>query len=65
MEDAKITHSASWIALMLTYLLGDVLRIYSSDFKPRETGGMKISQDQWLMALLPFTEKKDPAPVLV
>jgi len=51
-------------ALKLTYLLGDVLRIYSSDFKPRETGGMKISQDQWLMALFPFTEK-NPAPVLV
>ena len=33
---------------MLTYLLGDVLRIYSGDFKPGEIGGMKISQDQWL-----------------
>ena len=44
----KIILSASWVALMLTYLLGDVLRIYSGDFKAGEIGGMKISQDQWL-----------------
>src|SRR5205807_8603389 len=48
MEDVKIILSASWVALMLTYLLGDVLRIYSGDFKAGEIGGMKISQDQWL-----------------
>jgi len=48
MEDVKIILSTSWVALMLTYLLGDVLRIYSGDFKPGEIGGMKISQDQWL-----------------
>jgi hypothetical protein len=48
MEDVKIILSASWIALMLTYLLGDVLRIYSGDYKPGEIGGMKISQDKWL-----------------
>ena len=29
MERIKITLSALWIALMLTYLLGDVLRIFS------------------------------------
>jgi hypothetical protein len=23
-----------WVALMLTYLLGDVLRIFAGDFKP-------------------------------
>src|SRR6266851_8342286 len=34
MEDVKIILSATWVALMLTYLLGDVLRIYASDFKP-------------------------------
>src|SRR5437899_3239509 len=48
MEDVKIILSASWVALMLTYLLGDVLRIYSGDFKAGEIRGMKISQDQWL-----------------
>ncbi len=40
--------AASWVALMLTYLLGDVLRIYSGDFKAGEIGGMKITQNQWL-----------------
>lgn len=29
MEEMKIQLSALWIALMLTYLLGDVLRIFS------------------------------------
>ncbi len=36
------------VALMLTYLLGDVLRIYSGDFKSGEFGGMKITQNLWL-----------------
>jgi hypothetical protein len=45
MEDVKIILSASWVALMLTYLLGDVLRIYSGDFKAGEIGGMKITQN--------------------
>lgn len=31
MEDVQIKVSALWIPLMLTYLLGDVLRIYSGD----------------------------------
>jgi len=48
MEDVKIILSASWVALMLTYLLGDVLRIYSGDYKAGEIRGMKISQDKWL-----------------
>jgi hypothetical protein len=33
MEDVQIKLSALWAALMLTYLLGDVLRIFSGDFK--------------------------------
>ena len=32
MEDTRIILSGIWIALMLTYLLGDVLRIFSGDF---------------------------------
>jgi hypothetical protein len=35
MVDMPITLSALWIALMLTYLLGDVLRIYSGDIAAR------------------------------
>ena len=53
MEDIQIKLSALWVALMLTYLLGDVLRIFSGDFKPGEIGGMQISQNMYLgMAVL-------------
>ena len=48
MENVQIKLSALWVALMLTYLLGDVLRIFSGDFKAGEIGGMKISQGMWL-----------------
>jgi hypothetical protein len=44
LDDVKIILSASWIAVMLTYLLGDVLRIYAGEFKPGEMGGRKITQ---------------------
>ena len=45
MEDVRIILSASWVALMLTYLLGDVLRIYAGDFKPGEIGGRPATQN--------------------
>jgi hypothetical protein len=48
MEDVQIILAASWVALMLTYLLGDVLRIYSGDFKAGEIAGMKMTQNRWL-----------------
>ncbi len=47
MEDVQIKLSALWVALMLTYLLGDVLRIYSGDFKAGEIGGKQITQGMW------------------
>jgi hypothetical protein len=38
---------------MLVYLLGDVLRIFSGDFKAGEIGGMQLSQALYLgMAIL-------------
>ncbi len=49
MENARITLSALWIALMLTYLLGDVLRIFSGDFKAGEIGGIQITQIMWFV----------------
>ncbi len=53
MEDVRIILSATWVALMLTYLLGDVLRIYAGDFKPGEIAGKKITQNLLLgMAIL-------------
>lgn len=48
MEDVKIQLSALWAALVLTYLLGDVLRIFSGDFKPGEIGGQRVTQEQYL-----------------
>ncbi len=51
MEDVQIKLSALWVAVMLTYLLGDVLRIFSGDFKAGEmgsTGGMKLTQPMML-----------------
>lgn len=48
MEDVRILLSALWIAVVLTYLLGDVLRIFAGDFKPGEIGGRRMSQLQWL-----------------
>jgi hypothetical protein len=48
MIDVRIILSGLWVALMLTSFLGDVLRIFSGDFKPGEIGGMQISQGMWL-----------------
>ena len=51
MEDIQIKLSALWIVTMLTYLLGDVLRIFSGDFKAGEmgsAGGMKLTQTMML-----------------
>lgn len=51
MEEVKIRLSAIWAALMLTYLLGDVLRIFSGDFvagEIGEMGGMEITQEMYL-----------------
>jgi len=48
LDTVKIQLSALWIALMLTYLLGDVLRIFSGDFKAGEIGGVQVTQAMWL-----------------
>ena len=58
MLDTRIILSASWFALMLTYLLGDVLRIFSGDY---QMGGMgkqlaKFTQPVWMgIAILMVT----------
>ena len=44
MEDAQIILSGLWVSLMLTYLLGDVLRIFAGDFKAGEIEGKKMTQ---------------------
>ena len=47
MLDTRIILSGLWVAIMLTYLLGDVLRIFSGDFKAM--GGMQdVSKGMFL-----------------
>jgi hypothetical protein len=46
--EARLKLSALWVALVLTYLLGDVLRIFSGDFVAGEVGGMQVSQALYL-----------------
>ena len=48
MDDVQIKLSALWVALMFTYLLGDVLRIVSGDVKAGEIFGKQMSQGLWL-----------------
>ena len=48
MEAIRIKLSALWVALMLTYLLGDVLRIFSGDFQAGEMEGVQVSQEVYL-----------------
>ena len=46
MLDTRIILSGVWVALMLTYLLGDVLRIYSGDVARMQN--MQFTQGMWL-----------------
>ena len=48
MEDVRIILSGLWVATMLVYLLGDVLRIFSGDIVAGEMQGMKVTQTMWL-----------------
>ena len=48
MVDVKITLSFIWVALMLTYLLGDVMRIFAGDFEPGKLEGKPMSQKVYL-----------------
>lgn len=48
MSDIQIKLAFLWVAVMLTYLLGDVIRIFAGDTVPGEIEGMKLSQVHWL-----------------
>jgi hypothetical protein len=47
-EAVRLKLSALWVSLMLTYLLGDVLRIFSGDFDAGEVVGMQASPALYL-----------------
>ncbi len=48
MEEVRLKLSTLWVSLMLTYLLGDVLRIFSGDFVAGELDGMQVTQAMYL-----------------
>jgi hypothetical protein len=48
MADVRIILSGLWVAVMLTYLLGDVLRLMAGDVTPGEIEGRKAGQGIWL-----------------
>ena len=52
MIDTRIILSGIWVSLMLTYLLGDVLRIFAGDFVAGEMQGMTASPWMWIAAAL-------------
>ena len=50
MVDTRITLAGLWIAVMLTYLLGDVLRIFAGDSEAGKiAGGFQPTQAMWLL----------------
>jgi hypothetical protein len=50
MVDTRIILSGLWVATMLTYLLGDVLRIFAGDFESGKiAGGFQPTQGMWLL----------------
>lgn len=49
LENSRIIIAGLWISLMLTYLLGDVLRIFAGDFEAGKIDGVPQSQGMWLL----------------
>jgi hypothetical protein len=52
MLETRVTLSALWAAVMLTFLLGDVLRIFAGDFVTGEMNGKPVGRGIWLVAAL-------------
>ena len=46
--DTRIILAGLWVATMLTYLWGDVLRIFAGDAEPGKIMGRQASQGMWL-----------------
>lgn len=47
METVRVYLAGIWVALMLSYLLGDVLRIFSGDF-PQKMNTQQFTNPMWL-----------------
>jgi hypothetical protein len=50
MDKTKLTLSIIWIATMLVYLLGDVMRIFAGDFIAGEMGDGPVGGNMFLIA---------------
>jgi len=50
MESERIILSGIWVATMLTYLLGDVLRLFAGDAVPGEMAGEPVKPWMWTLA---------------
>ena len=48
MTDVRVVLAGLWVAVMLTYLLGDVLRLMAGDQVPGELAGRAVGQGTWL-----------------
>lgn len=72
METTRIVLAFAWVALMLIYLLGDVLRIFAGHAEPGEISGKPAKPWMWTLAaciqLVPivmiFVTMLTPAPPL-
>ena len=50
MAETRIILAGLWVAVMLTYLLGDVLRIFAGHVEPGQLqGGTQATQGMWLL----------------
>ncbi len=49
MVDARFTLAGLWTAVMLVFLLGDVLRIFAGDFTAGQIAGKPVGQGVWLL----------------
>ena len=52
MDPTRIVLAGLWVALMLVYLLGDVLRIFAGHHVPGEMAGRPVTPAMWVLAAL-------------
>jgi hypothetical protein len=54
--DTQVVLAGLWVAVMLTYLLGDVLRIFAGDFEAGKlAGGLRATPAMWLLIAVIMT----------
>lgn len=52
LDQHQIVLALLWVALMLIFLLGDVLRIFAGEFTPGEMDGQPVSQSMWFLTAI-------------